>query len=265
MVVQLSVNDTDSVDAVVDTGATVAILDHRTAAHAGIEKPLGEEMVHIIGLGGVDAFPLIQIDRAQLGATELTAVRAAYNTEFLFPGARNILPADSLPHRVLDFDFKRNELLAYNRRPLRVSDATTSRLDIQTIRKLPFIEVKLNGRRGIALIDTGANVSFVNSVFAQTAARGRDAIQAIELAGATGNISTIRVLSSRKFTLGDFKIDHYQVVVADPEFIRLYGLQDQPVMVLGLDILAHFRLQIDRERNEVLLSRDISGLRIAPG
>lgn len=264
MVVKMSVNETEGVDTVVDTGATVAVLDHRSAMQAGIEKPPADQLVQVIGLGGIDTFPLIEMDSATLGATRLTDVRAAYNADFMFPGAQNVLPAASLPHRVLDFDFERNELLAYNRRPLRIRNATTSRLPVQTIRKLPFIEVEINGQQGIALVDTGANISFVNSVFAQTAARNRQSIRAIELIGATGNINTIRVLSSRKFTLGNFKIDRYDVIVADPEFIREYGLEGQPVMVLGLDILAKFRLQIDRDRNEILLSREIRGLRIAP-
>lgn len=255
MSVVMTLNDAQDVTAVIDTGATFPLLDHRDAETAGIRLPEGAREVRIAGLGEIRNFPVVDVDRLRFGEIDLSQIQAAYNADQALPGALNVIPSSSIPHRTIDFDFERERLLAYDRQPLTVNRATISRLPMTRIGGLPYVEVSVNGKKGLALIDTGASISFVNSAFASRAARSPKSIRTIELVGATGTIQPIKVLSSRRFTVGDFLVRQFDVVVADAAIFNEYGLQDQPVMVLGLDILGNFRLQIDRQEEEVYLSR----------
>lgn len=255
MAVVMTLNDASNVQAVIDTGATFPLLDHKAAQRAGIALPETPTEVMIAGLGEIRSFPVVDVDRLRFGEIDLSQIKAAYNSDHVLPGALSVIPSSSIPHRTIDFDFKKQRLLAYDRRPMTVHRSTLSRLPITRIGGLPYMEVSVNGTNGLALIDTGASISFVNSAFANTAARSPSAIRTIELVGATGTVTPIKVLSSRRFAMGDFLVRQFDVVVADAAIFNEYDLQDQPVMVLGLDILGNFRLQIDRQEDEVYLSR----------
>ena len=263
MVVELTLNGSAQVSAVLDTGANFPLLGRESAELIGVELPEDYKTVDIVGLGAMATFPVVHVDNLAFGDISLNSVAAAYNSRFDIPGAGNIIPSNSIPHRTLDFDFRESRLLAYDRKPMGVGRSSVSRLPVTWQHGLPFVEVSVNGRDGLALIDTGASVSYINSVFANTAARSPDALRTIELVGATGAVVPIRILSSRKFVLGEFKINHYDVIVSDPEFLTHYGLQDEPVMVLGLDVLRQFRVQIDRLDSRLVLSRPYKGVRLS--
>lgn len=44
------------------------------------------------------------------------------------------------------------------------------------------------------------------------------------------------------------------MIVADPALFDDLGLQQEPLMLLGIDYLSKFRVQIDRKRNSLLLT-----------
>ncbi|MEQ8558647.1 MAG: aspartyl protease family protein [Henriciella sp.] len=255
LVVDVTLNGEMESRAIVDTGATFALIDHRTAASIGAVPDELAPTIDIIGLGTVGTFPVIEVGSITFGDVSMSDMTAAYNSQYPLPGARNVIPASGIPHRTLDFDFKNSRLRAYDRRPIRLHNSTTSRLPVQWIATLPFIELTVNGRKGLALIDTGSSVSYINSAFAENAAKSPEDFRTLELVGATGNVIPLRVLRSRRFELGDFRIRRLDVIVSDPEFLSYYGLEGQPVMVLGLDILKQFRLQLDRETSELRISR----------
>jgi predicted aspartyl protease len=264
MIVKVSINRSGPSEAVIDTGATYPIIDHRTATLAGIPPPNGLEQIDILGLGGIQTFPVVQVPYIGLGEIELSDTNAAYNSRFRLPGAHNVLPALSLPHRVLDFDFKTGRLTAYDRAPRDVENSVTSQLDMQQINRLPFIEIEINGISGRALIDTGASISFVNSTYAKAAEGKKGSIREVQLIGSTGETAGYRILTSRRVRFGNFKIDRLEAFVADPEILADHGLAGEPIMVLGLDILSEFRLQIDRADGRVLLSQGAKGIQLKP-
>lgn len=265
LIVSVTLNDLSQVDAILDTGATYPILDQRSARTVGIELSEAPLMIDIVGLGAVATFPVVDVDSMSFGDIRLNGMQAAYNSTFRFPSTGNVIPASSLPHRTLDFDFEKSRLLAYDRRPLGLARSVVSKMPISRLNGLPFVEVSVNGTDGVALIDTGASLSFVNSAFAEGAARSPGAIRTVELIGSTGAIQSVRILSSRRFEIGQFEVKRFDVIVSDPEFLTHYGLDDRPVMVLGLDILRSFRLQIDRERDQLRLAIPDRGFNRGPG
>lgn len=53
------------------------------------------------------------------------------------------------------------------------------------------------------------------------------------------------------------------MVVADPAMFDNLGLRDEPAMLLGLDLLSLFRVQIDRRRGYIFLTSRDDGLEMA--
>lgn len=255
LVVDLTLHDGEPLSAIFDTGATFAMVGGRTAARIGLIEDENGRLIDIVGLGVKGTYPVVDLGPVRFGGADSGPLTAALNRDFSLKPTDTVLPARFLPHRTLDFDFEKESLSAYDSRPRRVYHSTTSRLPVTWIHGLPFIKVEVNGKSGLALVDTGASNTFINSAFADKAARADKDFGLIEVTSSTGVVKPLRILSSRRFTFGDFKMRHFEVIVIDPAFLETVGLQDQPIMVMGLDILQHFRLQLDRDGNRLHLSK----------
>ena len=253
--IDLTLNGETETQAVFDTGATFALVGSKTADAVGLTHDENGPTIKIVGLGVAGTFPVADIAHVEVAGAGFSQIQVALNPEFSLTSTDTVVPSTLLPHRTLDFDFSNTRLRAYDRRPDKVMRAVTSRLPVTWINGLPFIDVEVNGRKGKALVDTGASNTFINSAFAKKAARSAKDYSQIEVISSTGIVTPLRVLSSRRFTVGDFKITRFDVIVLDPEFLASCGLQDEPVMVMGLDILRQFRMQLDRESHEIRLSQ----------
>ena len=252
MTIELEVNERAGFG-VIDTAATYALVDAEMLSETN--STARAEKVQILGLTGPRIFPTALIGPVHTGDIDLQTMPAAIVRQARFPGHKNVIPAQAFDARVIDFDFGRNRVYLYDGRPQSVGDAVRSRLRIEEREGLPFIEVKLNGKIGLALIDTGSNATYVNSKFAEVAGARLDEERTIRLFGADSGGANVRVMSARQLKLGKHEMRDFLILSADPPLFEYLGLEEEPAMVLGLDTLRNFRLQIDRERGYVHLSR----------
>lgn len=252
MTINLDVNERSGLG-VIDTAATYALIDadmlteKNSAARA--------ERVEVLGLAGRKIFETALIGPVQTGDINLNTFPAAIVRQARFPGHKNVIPATAFDERVIDFDFNRNSVYLYDGRPQSVGDSVRSRLKYIERDGLPFIKVKLNGRTGLALIDTGSNATYVNSKFAEVAKARLDVDRTIRLFGADENSAKVRVMSAKRLEFGKHNMSDFLILSSDPPLFEHIGLADEPAMVLGLDVLRKFRLQIDRERGYIHISR----------
>lgn len=249
-----TVNDTVEVQAIIDTAATIAMIDASVAARSGINAPSTDEIkMSVHGLLGVREFPVVSIGNLASEGVRIFDVRAAYNNREQMPGGPLVVPATSFGGDVLDFDFPAGRLSIYEGRPQ--SNARSSGKGRLTVENgLIFAEVRVNGVRGKALIDTGSPFSFINSQMAQAAKARPDEEKTRSLQGATGGTLPVSVASVKRLSVARFNISRLNMIVADPAMFRDLGLNDEPAMLLGLDLLTHFRVQIDRARGYLILT-----------
>lgn len=254
MTIQLKVAGKD-VPAVVDTAATYFMID-RNALDPLNSRPL-DSPVDILGMDGVQEYPTTAVGPLSTGATDFGIVEAAVNARSRFIGHKTIVPAAALPGRSIDFDFQRNVIEFYDRRPAQQPrDNVVTRLRYEEIGGLYFVPVKLNGKRGRALIDTGSDVTYVNSAFAELANAKLDFDKTRRLFGTAAMGVQVKVLSARKFKIGAHTLRDFDILAADPPLFRHLGISDDPTMVIGLDFLRRFRLQIDRDDGVIHLGRE---------
>tara|TARA_R110000772_G_C13256359_1_gene434973 strand:- start:73 stop:1059 length:987 start_codon:yes stop_codon:yes gene_type:complete len=262
MVVPLRINGSAEAVGVIDTAATYAMIDGATASAAGV--PLPDELsINVLGLEGPQMFPVVHIDSLSAGNTRIVAFPAALSRRIAVAGIHNIVPLTALEGDVVDFDFDEGRVLVYDGRPDRSTGLSSSRMRMHLRQGLWFAEVKLNGVKGLALIDTGSSISYVNSQFAEAAGARPNDEKTKTIRGITGGNVAIRVATARKFTLGHHRVTGPDLLVADPALFAHLGMADEPAMVLGLDYLSIFRVQLDRRRGYLVLG--IAGSRRGMG
>lgn len=254
MMAEFSVDGGAPAKAAIDTGANHALLDARTLTAAGVAlPPVYDTEVNVLGLTGFKVYPTMTAPSVSLGALSMGDIPAAIHAPNDFPGPTNILPATELGYRILDFNFPRGVLKLYDGRPQRVrSDVET--VPLRNINGIWFMKVKVNSKTGWAMIDTGSNVTYLNTKFADRAAPRTKTDADVNLEGSTDGEALARTIRIRELRMGDFSMKYFRVLVADPPLFEHFGLSDDPVMVLGLDALTHFRVQIDQDKKQAHLS-----------
>lgn len=256
MVVQIEINGAQAATAVIDTAATFPMLGSRTAASSGVPAPgTHPRVVNVLGLNGARDYPVVRVDQIRLGNLKLAALEAAYNEDLDVPGAAaNVLPSAAFPGDILELDFSKRLISVYNGRPERSKSDVSGRINYTVRNGLMFVDVRINGKKGQGIVDTGSNNSYVNSVFAELAQMRTQEEKSLLLQGATGGDTRVRVASARKMTLGDFYFSGADLMVADPYLFESLGLAEEPAMVLGLDYLSLFTVQFDRPHNRMVLT-----------
>nr|WP_321361283.1 aspartyl protease family protein [uncultured Hyphomonas sp.] len=255
MVVRVEVNGNDRATAVIDTAATFPMINRRTAQLAEILE-LGEDppMVSVLGLTGEDIFPVVSLDTLVVGNVMKTDMPVALNADFNVLGTQNVLPASAFEGDVLDFDFANQRVMVYNGRPDRSVRLIPSSIRYTDRGGLIFIDVEINGYKGKALIDTGSNVTFINRQFAEHAGTRTNEDKTKRLQGATSGDLSLRIATARSMQVGDYRLSRTDILVSDPPLFEFLGISEEPSMVLGLDLLSAFRVQIDRRRSRLILS-----------
>jgi len=252
MTVRVTVNKREG-NAVIDTAATYAMID-RDMLNDQNSIPLSAP-VEILGIGGRAMFPTAEIGPVTVGEFDFGKMPAAVSNVTADIGNRSIIPASAFKARVIDFDFLRKRIDFYDRSPEPEDGYVTTRLKYENIDGLPFVKVKLNGKTGRALIDTGSDATYVNMAFAINAKATLNAEKTRTLFGADNTGVKVQVFSAKRFKMGDHKTKNFDILVADPPLFAELGMSDEPVMVMGLDMLKNFRLQIDREKQYVYLGK----------
>lgn len=253
-VTPISVNGAPDMPAIIDTAATIAMIDGRAAQRAGIDPPPAEDVqISVFGLLGQRMFPLIRIASLSSPGARLQGVPAVYNDREPIPGAPLVMPAVSFGGDVLDFDYPEGRFSVYPGRPHTTAGSSgRGRLTIEN--GLMFAEVRLNGVRGKALIDTGSPISFINSEMARAAKARRDDEKTQVLQGATGGQLAVSVATVKRLSLADFHLSRFDMLIADPAMFDDLGLREEPAMLIGVDLLSLFRVQIDRRRGTITLT-----------
>ena len=169
--------------------------------------------------------------------------------------ADGILGVAGFEDQRIDVDFKRDRvsvLQSNGRRPhYSLVTARAARND----HGLMIVDVRVGRRiRAKAVIDTGAERTLGNLAL-QAAINGnkkyRHTVEAV-VHGATADIADGVVQSIRRTSIGDLTLSNLEVIFADFHVFKLWGLDQEPAMLIGMDMLGVLdRLVIDYRRNEV--------------
>jgi hypothetical protein len=237
--VDVQVNGRGPYRFVVDSGADTSAVGLRIAHD--LELPLGTPAI-LNGTTSRDVVDRVRVDNLNLGPAtihdlELPALRE------LDMGGDGMLGIDALERQRLMMDFEKHLI--------KVEDASQplaySRGDIVIIARrrhgqLILTEVEAAGLPLDAVIDTGSEVTIGNLALRDKLIRGnRDKFVTVDAIGVTGVHAKLQVAKIAELQLGPVMLHDIPIAFADVPPFKMFGLINEPALLLGTDILQNFR------------------------
>jgi predicted aspartyl protease len=237
--VDVHVNGRGPYHFVVDSGADTSAVGLRMAHD--LELPLGTPAV-VNGMTSRDLVDRVKIAQLTVGATTVHNLEVPALRESDL-GGDGLIGIDSLVEQRLMMDFAKHLI--------KVEDARTP------VKYVPG-EIVITGRRRRgqliltavraanvkldAVIDTGSEVTIGNTALRDKLLRkGRAKFWEVEAIGVTGVHTKMQMARIDELQLGPITLQDVPIAFADVPPFQLFGLADEPALLLGTDILENFR------------------------
>lgn len=240
----------------IDTGSQATAVTHEIRTRLGLETA---GTATLVGMASRREVELVDVGRIEFGANSYTNFSApVLASEHV--GAEGIIGLDALQ------DFR--VLIDFRAKTIAVEDPASKEgrtgFDIivrarQQLGQLLITDALVEGVRATVLIDTGAQTSLGNLALREKLrAKRAQEIVTTDVNGVDiiGELAYVRTLSIEGLTLNDVPL-----TFADTPAFAAVGLEDKPVLALGMQHLALFdRVAIDFSRQRVLfdLPRDLA-------
>jgi predicted aspartyl protease len=239
MTIAVQINGTGPYRFVVDSGADSSVVGRRVAV--ALALPLGTP-VTLNGMTGSARVGRVLIDELGLGPVRIPDLELPVLEERDL-GGDGMLGIDALANERLMMDFEK--------RLITVEDASKPppRMDgeiVVTARRrrgqLILTQAKANGLAIDAVIDTGTEVTIGNLALRDKIIRRRGVkIQKLLMTGVTGVTVEIEMARVSEIRLGSIILRDVSIAFADVPPFAVFGLSDQPSLLLGTDLLETFR------------------------
>ncbi|WP_198152678.1 retroviral-like aspartic protease family protein [Tsuneonella dongtanensis] len=239
MTVAVKVNGKGPFRFVVDSGADSSVLGRRIA-HA-LALPAGEPAT----LNSMTESRTVEralVDELTVGPTEVQDLVLPVLEERHI-GGEGMLGLDALVEQRLMLDFEK--------RTISVDDATTpmprySGEIVVTARmqrgQLILTQARAAALRVDAVVDTGSEVTIGNTALRDKLVKRRGTkIQTVEITGVTGAKATLEYATVPELRLGPVVLKNVPMAFADVPPFAVFGLSDQPALLLGTDMMENFR------------------------
>jgi predicted aspartyl protease len=248
----ISINGQGPFRFIIDTGANRSVLSQALATRLGL-APSGEGVVHSID--GAQSAMLVNVESLSFGALRLSRGDTPVLDGPMLDGEHGLLGVDGMAGRMLHVDFTKHCVEIYEsttQMPMHGWKSAPARMRFGSLLMVPG---EIMGVHVNVLIDTGSDISLANRNF-------RDALRGIA-AGTieyhNGHAFTFGrpiVLEQTVWTpslrLGRAVVDGVTAYIGDFHIFDFWGLQDEPTMLIGMDVLARSReMAIDYEHGVV--------------
>jgi predicted aspartyl protease len=239
---------------VIDTGASRSTLAPHLARSLGLQPSVGRNVM-LNGVTGAAEVPTVAVDSLEIGALKFMDQNLPVIFTSIMGNADGILGVAGFHDQRIDVDFRRDrvQVLASNGRRPHFSMVTARAHRNEN--GLMILDVRVGRRiKAKAVIDTGAERTLGNLALQAALNKGkkRRAPVAAIVHGATPDIADGEVQAIKEASIGDMKLTNLEVIFSDFHVFKLWGLDEEPAMLIGMDMLGVLeRLVIDYRRNEV--------------
>ena len=236
----VSVNGQGPFRFLVDSGADRSVIGLALAQQ--LKLPPGEP-VRLQGMAGPSIVDTVLVDRLRIGTTEVRSIVAPALPE-RFLGAQGLIGIDALVDQRLSLDFAAKTITVEDaRRPVRPEADEIVVTAYRRKGQLILTQAAVGEVRIAAVIDTGAELTVGNLALRARLLRGRKPppTRVIDLISVTGQTIRADLVLLPQVRIGGFELTNVQVAFVDAPPFRLFGLSQQPAMLLGTDVLESFR------------------------
>jgi predicted aspartyl protease len=252
---------------VVDTGANRTVVGIETAARCSLDSD-GVASVH--GIAGIQPAPLVKVPRLRVGQVQSYGLSLPALPKASL-GADGLLGIDVLRGRRMELNFRANTFeigpsgvgAAIGRgTDTRIPDPERGIIVPAQYRsgQLVIFDADVAGVPVRAFLDSGAQITCGNEALRQALVQQRPGFAqrmvATELISATGQTSPAVLASLPRLRLGGIGLNNIRAAFAPLHIFSLWGLNDRPAMLVGIDVLRNFdSVTLDFGRREVTFLR----------
>lgn len=242
---------------VLDTGANRSAVTPPIATRIGV--PAMANAARLLGVTGSQIVPMIQVNSIEVGDLLLDGRKVAVIDE-VFGGADGVLGADGLGDKRVYIDFMNDEIkIQHSRRRTPRRGFTRIPVELRHGHLLMF-DVRVAGVRTKAMLDTGAQVTIGNESLREALAKRYRRGAQHSIVGVTLHVQEGEAFDTPPISIGDLNISGMQVTFADFRIFDAWNMNDQPAMLIGMDVIGLLdTLIIDYKHEELLLrTRDLA-------
>jgi predicted aspartyl protease len=232
---------------IIDTGANRSVISERLAQRLGL-TPHGAGVVHTIQ--GQMAAPLVGVQTLSYGGLSVPGETMPLLGPGVLAGEFGLLGVDGMRGRRLRFDFERHCVEIVPSEGARPLNGWTRLRGELRFGYLVVVPGEVRGLDVNVLIDTGSDISLANSAFRRAAAaRTRPVADPSGIARAlTASVPIVlnEAVIIPRLEMGAMNITNMVAFVGDYHVFSLWGFQEEPTLLVGMDVLSRTRgLAID--------------------
>jgi predicted aspartyl protease len=238
---------------IIDTGANRSVLSTALAAQLGLAHS-GEGVVHSID--SETTATLVHVDSLSFGDLLLSHGDTPILDDPMLAGQHGLLGVDGMAGRLLHIDFTKHCVEIYEspaQMPMQGWLSVPARMRFGT---MLAVEGDIRGVKVNVLIDTGSDISLANERFRQ--AVRRVAARHVEYRNGRAFTFGSPVVLDKTVWIPSMRMGPAvggvgTVYIGNFHVFDVWGLQDEPTLLIGMDVLASAReLAIDYEHGVVL-------------
>ncbi len=238
----VTIDDHGPFQFLVDSGADRSVIGAGLAQRLAL--PSGGA-IKLNDMAGESSVATVLIRRLSAGSNEILNIRAPALAEANI-GAQGIMGIDALREQRLSMDFERRTITLQDPRRAEPSAGGSDEIVVTARRRrgqLILTEVNIGRIPLSGVIDTGSQVTLGNTALFRKifARRSAPTVTPIELISVTGQVVTAQMAHVPEVRIGRLVLHNVPIAFSDVAPFRLFGLADEPALLLGSDVLESFR------------------------
>jgi hypothetical protein len=237
--VEVQVNGRGPYRFVVDSGADTSAVGLRIARD--LELPLGSPAI-LNGTTSRNLVDRVKVAQLTLGPSTVHNLEVPALKEVDL-GGDGLIGIDALVHQRLMMDFEKKLIKVEDaRKPVKFSPDDIVITARRQRGQLILTQVRASTFPLDAVIDTGSEVTIGNTALRNKLLKGKRArFWTVEATGVTGVTVKLDMATIGELKLGPVVLRDVPIALADVPPFKLFGLGDEPALLLGTDLLETFR------------------------
>jgi len=240
---------------ILDTGANRSVLSPKLAAQLQL-TPSADRPIGVHGVTGSAVLPAVEIEVLQAGELILARnIRVPVLPEAVLADADGILGIEGLTGARIDIDFAADRVTITKSTGRRAAPGMITIPVILRHRGLLMTRATIGRQRVRAVIDTGAERTLGNLALREAlrlAPMLREESVVTTVVGATPAVGEGASFRTPAIRIGDAELKGLEVTFADLHVFRIWNLEQEPALLIGMDLLGSVeRLVIDYRRREL--------------
>lgn len=239
MTVEVKVNGRGPYRFLVDSGADTSVVGLRIARD--LQLPLGRP-VTLHGMTSSAIVDRVLVDELTLGVATINTLEIPALKEADL-GGEGMVGIDALVEQRLMMDFEKRVIKAEDARlpAVRLDGEIVVRANRRR-GQLILTQVRAAGLPVEAVIDTGSEVTIGNLALRNKLIKGhKDKFVTVAITGVTGVTIDLQVARIGELRVGSVTLKNVPIAFADAPPFALFGIDKQPSLLLGTDLLETFR------------------------